>query len=47
MNDYPFTDGQSGETTSECQVSDKAIAVTSQNGQAITYYGAVGDDTFN
>jgi Papain family cysteine protease len=47
LNDYPYTDGELGETTQECQIADKNIAVNSQQGRAITYYGAVGDDTYD
>lgn len=47
LNNYPFTDGNKGETTKECKIGDYEIAVESAKGQAVTFYGAVGDDGFD
>ena len=47
LNNYPFTDGEKGETTDECRIDDHEIAVKSAKGQAVTFYGNVGDDSFD
>lgn len=46
LNDYPFTDGEKGQTTTQCHIQQHPIAVDSNHGQAVTYYGAVGDDDY-
>ncbi|CAB9503414.1 Senescence-specific cysteine protease SAG39 [Seminavis robusta] len=46
LNDYPFTDGKKGEATEECAADNHNIAVTSQLGRAVTFYGSVGDDSY-
>ena len=47
LNNYPFTDGTKGETTEDCHLVGKEIAVESSQGRAVTFYGSVGDDTFD
>ncbi|CAB9506064.1 Senescence-specific cysteine protease SAG39 [Seminavis robusta] len=46
LNDYPFTDGEEGVTSAECKIEEKDVAIESQLSRAFTYYGNVGDNTF-
>jgi len=46
IEDYPYTDGASGETTTDCSLKGKNVAVETGKEYLVNWYGEVGDDTY-
>ena len=46
LSDYPYTDGVTGETTEDCSLKGKPIAIEAGSGYKVNWYGEVGDNTY-
>ena len=44
--DYPYTDGWTGDTTKDCTLKGKPVAIETGSGYKVTWYGEVGDTKY-